>query len=241
MMTRQRFLFLFLILVLLGGSGLAALGTSAEKSALEVPPDAAAGFYIVGSQNLDPTQYANAGDMQFFWWRTLNPDPGVYNWQSIDTYLTAHAVNGKKVGVAIVTAEGRADNGALPSPGFVRDNPNATLNGATTNQVKNGDFEQALLDWNVSGPAFLVGNPVVAGNGALALGGATGSTVNASQTDIRIPPVLVNGQISYWWRLQTAEPAGSTADTLRVELYQNNTLLRTVQTVTSADTRDSWQ
>ena len=240
-MTRQRFLFLFLALVLTAGSGLAALSTSAEKSALEVPPDAAAGFYIVGSQNLNPAQYANAGDMQFFWWRILNPDPGIFNWQPLESYLTAHAVNGKKVGVAIVPAEGRADNGALASPGFVRDTPGATLNGNTTNQVGNGDFEQALLYWNVSGPAFLVGSPVYLGSGALALGGATGSTASAAQPNIRLPSVLVDGHITYRWRLQSTEPSGSTADTLQVELYQNNALLRTVQTVTSADTRDSWQ
>ena len=111
----KRFLFLFLALVLAVGSGLAALSTSAEKSALEVPPDAAAGFYIVGSQNLNPAQYANAGDMQFFWWRYSTPIRG-FSMAALDSYLTAHAVNGKKVGIAIVPAEGRAAAARWPRP-----------------------------------------------------------------------------------------------------------------------------
>jgi hypothetical protein len=97
--TSSKLIYMLLAVVLLLGSP--ATQSRASMPGLEVPPDAAAGFYLVGSKNLDPALFHHAGDMQFFWWRPLNPDLGVFNWSNIDSYLTTHAVNGKKVGIAI--------------------------------------------------------------------------------------------------------------------------------------------
>ncbi len=222
----------------------AATGPQGDPAA--VPPASAPGFYLVGSKNLNPAQFYHAGEMQFFWWRYLNPDRDsngqpIFNWSSIDNYLSEHAVNGKKVGIAIVTAEGRSGMGYLPTPPYVRNNPAVNYDGVTTDQIRNGGFESNFDSWTTSGPAAITSNPVVSGSKAAQLGGAVSSTATLSQRTFRIPGGLRNAEISYWWRLETSEASGSTADIMQVELLENGVVFRTVQVVNSAATRNSWQ
>ncbi len=75
------------------------------------------------------------------------------------------------------------------------------------------------------------------------LGGAVNSTALLRQYTMRIPPYLRNAEISYWWRLETSEPAGSTADTMRVELLDagSGSVIATVQSVNSNAARNVWQ
>ena len=237
---RTLWLYLLLVVVLLFG-GSAAPG-SASVAAQEAPTVDAPGFYLVGSKSLNPAQFYNAGDMQFFWWRPLNPEPGVFNWNNIDTYLTGHAVNGKKVGIAIVPAEGRYGGGSMPAPGFVRGDPAIMYDGATLNEVYIGDFEGDLATaWDFSGPVTTVTNPIFGGLKAARLGGAANSTAVLRQGPLRIPPYLRSAQIAYWWRMETAEPAGNTSDTMRVELIENGAVIATVQAINSNAVRNAWQ
>jgi hypothetical protein len=225
----------------------AATGPDANPAA--VPTTSAPGFYLVGSKNLNPAQFHHAGDMQFFWWRNLNPslDPNtgqpVYQWWHIDNYLSEHAVNGKKVGIAIVTAEGRSGWGYLPTPPYVRDNPAVNYDGVTTDQIRNGGFESNFDLWIPNG-AVITSNPVNGGAKAAQLGGSINSTVTLSQRTFVIPGGLRSGEISYWWRMDTSEAAGSGADTMRVELLDadnGDAVFRTVQVANSAATRNTWQ
>lgn len=238
---------LFVIILVLGSVLVSNADTGPEANPNAVPAASAPGFYLVGSKNLDPAQFYHAGDMQFFWWRALNPDRDpntglpIFNWTSLDNYISTHAVNGKKIGIAIVTAEGRSGGGALATPPFVRNNPNVGYDGVTTNQILNGGFESDLQSWVSDGPVTTTSNPVFGGSKAAQLGGTTGSTAVLRQYTFRIPAGLRNAQISYWWRMQTSEPAGSTADLMQVELLQGGSVFRTVQTINSANTRDSWQ
>jgi len=139
---RPRWLYLLLILALLSGS--LATQSSASVAGQAGPTVDTPGFYLVGSKNLDPALFHHAGDTQFFIWRPLNPDEGVFNWSNIDSYLATHAVNGKKVGIAIVPAEGRYGAGSMPAPGFVRGNPAIMYDGVTLDEVDNGGFEGDL-------------------------------------------------------------------------------------------------
>ena len=201
------FVFLLIASILLMGVPVSA--NNAGAPALDTPPGSQPGIYLVGSKNLDPAQFNNAGDMQFFWWRPLNPEPGVFNWTSIDSYLAAHAVNGKKIGIAIVTAEGRNAGGSMPSPGFVRGNPAIMYDGVTTNEVYEGDFENDFAPgWDVSGPVSLVTSPVFNGAKSARLGGSANSTAVLRQYTLRIPAYLRNAQFAYWWRMETSEAAG---------------------------------
>lgn len=234
-------LFFVLVIALAG----AQVINGAETGPVVVPAASAPGFYLVGSANLNPATYHHAGDMQFFSWRQLNPDEisgvPVYNWTSIDTYLAEHAVNGKKVGIAIVPAEGRSGQGALYTPEFVRNKPDGSYDGVETNQIKNGTFESDLQNWVTSGTASITTNPVHGGSKALKLGGVVSETAVARQYTFRIPAGLSSGQVSYWWRMQTSEASGSTADSLRVELLEDGSVFRTVQNVNTSGPRDSWQ
>lgn len=241
-MASKRYLLWFVILAVLLLSGIPAARSDASAPALDVPPGSAPGFYLVGSKNLNPALFHHAGDMQFFWWRPLNPEQGVYNWNSIDTYLAAHAVNGKKVGIALVTAEGRNAGGSTASPGFVRGNPAIMYDGVTTDAVYDGGFEGDLAAaWDFSGPVSTVSNPTFGGAKSVRLGGTVNSTGLLRQYTLRIPAYLRNAQIAYWWRLETSEPAGSTADTLRVELLENGSVIATVQAINSSAVRNTWQ
>lgn len=243
-MTIRRFPWLTLLLVvvlLLGGP---AAQIQANVANQEAPTTDAPGFYLVGSKNLNPAQFYNAGDMQFFWWRPLNPEPGVFNWNNIDAYLAAHAVNGKKVGIAIVPAEGRYGGGSMPAPGFVRGDPAIMYDGVTRNEVNDGGFEGDLAAaWDFSGPVTAVTNPIFGGLKSVRLGGAVNTTALLRQYPMRIPPYLRAAQIEYWWRMETSEPAGSTSDTIRVELLDANSgsVIATVQAINSNAVRNAWQ
>ncbi|MFZ2359110.1 MAG: SdrD B-like domain-containing protein [Anaerolineae bacterium] len=237
---RSKWLYIFLVAALLLASP--ATQSNAGVASQEGPVVDAPGFYLVGSKNLNPAQFYNAGDMQFFWWRPLNPEPGVFNWSNIDSYLATHAINGKKIGIAIVPMEGRNGGGSMPAPGFVRGDPAIMYDGVTLNEVNDGGFEGDLAAaWDFSGPVSTVSNPVLAGVKSVRLGGAVNSTALLRQYTMRIPPYLRNAEISYWWRLETSEPAGSTADTMRVELLQNGAVIATVQSVNSNAARNVWQ
>lgn len=239
-MTLKRVILLSLILLALFVVGGAWKHSTAAPSPLAVPPGSAPGFYLVGNKNLDPGDFHQAGDMQYFWWRQLNPDPGVYTWDAVDSYLAQHAVDGKKVGLAIITYEGRGGYGSLPAPGFVRNDPAATYDGITTEQLYDGGFEEGLYGWEATAPAEAVSSPVLSGSRALSLGGLTDSTGRVSQSKVRIPNSLRKGEISYWWRVESLEPAGSGNDTLTVELLEDGSVFKTVQIHTSAAARDTW-
>lgn len=238
MMNRKRsLLFALLLIVTLVGGG-TQLISNADTGA--VPDGSAPGFYLVGSKNLNPAQFHHAGDMQFFWWRTLNPAQGAFNWDSVDNYLSQHAINGKKVGIAITTYEGRRGAGINATPPFVRDNPAVNYDGVTTNQVYNSDFERGQQGWTLSGPATVVTSPVHGGAQALKLGGTLNSTAQAYQLNVRLPESLRSGQISLWWRVESSEPAGSANDSLRIELLENGAVFKTVQVVNSSASRNEW-
>ncbi|HSN74219.1 MAG TPA: hypothetical protein VL334_03880, partial [Anaerolineae bacterium] len=239
---RPRWLYLFLAIALLTGSP--ATQSRASVASQAAPTVGAPGFYLVGSKNLDPALFHHAGDTQFFLWRPLNPDEGVFNWSNIDSYLTTHAVNGKKVGIAIVPAEGRYGTGSMPAPGYVRGNPAIMYDGVTLDEVDNGGFESDLAaTWDFSGPVSAVSSPVFGGAKSVRLGGDVSTTALLRQYTLRIPPYLRNAQIAYWWRLETSEPAGSTADTLRVELLDVNSggVIATLQAINSNAVRNAWQ
>ncbi|MER2599356.1 MAG: SdrD B-like domain-containing protein [Caldilineales bacterium] len=239
MLTKRSLLLILLFSLLLSS---VPIQSSAAPANLAVPGDAAPGFYLVGSKNLDPALFHHAGDMQFFWWRPLNPDLGVYNWSSIDNYLATHAVNGKKVGIAIVTAEGRYGGGSMPAPGFVRDNSAIMYNGTRLEEIDDGGFEGDLAaTWDFSGAVSAVANPVLAGSKAVRVGGAVNSTAILRQYTMRIPPYLRNAEAVWWWRVESSEPAGSAADTMRVELIENSSVLATLQNASSGDARNVWQ
>ena len=235
-------LILAIVALLAGPAAPGQAGAPRQEAAPQAPTVNAPGFYLVGSKNLNPAQFNHSGDMQFFWWRPLNPEPGVYNWSNIDGYLAAHAVNGKKVGIAIVPAEGRFGGGSMPAPGFVRGDPAVMYDGVTLNEVYIGDFEGDLAaGWDFSGPVTTVTNPVFNGLKAARLGGTTNSTAVLRQGPLRIPPYLRSAQIAYWWRMETSEPAGSTSDTVRVELLENGNVIATVQAINSNAVRNAWQ
>jgi hypothetical protein len=249
-MRQQRTFFLFLLLgaLLLAAfppaSSQASLPAAQHAPELHAPSSAATGFYLVGSKNLNPALFHHAGDFQFFHWRPLNPEPGFFNWTNIDSYLATHAVNGKKVGIGIVPAEGRNGTGSMPAPGFVRGNSAIMYDGVTLNTVNDGGFEGDLAAaWDFSGPVSTVNNPVWVGSKSVRLGGATNTTALLRQYTLRIPAYLRSAEIVYWWRLESSEPAGSTADTMRVELLNtdNGSVLTTIHSVNSSAARNVWQ
>ncbi|MEI2688231.1 MAG: SdrD B-like domain-containing protein [Anaerolineae bacterium] len=241
-MKARRIPWLFLLLALTLAFGGPAAQIQASVANQEAPTVNAPGFYLVGSKNLNPADFHHAGDMQFFWWRPLNPEPGLFNWNSIDAYLATHAVNGKKVGIAVVPAEGRYGGGSMPAPGFVRGDPAIMYDGVAREEVYDGVFEGDLATaWDFSGPVTTVTNPVFDGLKAARLGGVVNTIALLRQGPLRIPPYLRSAKLEYRWRMETSEPAGSTADTIRVELLENGSVISTIQTLNSNAVRNTWQ
>ena len=142
-MKHRNPLTIFLVSLALLALSLAA--AHAQPSAIVSSPNAPEvvgsggkpGYYVIGSVSLDPARYPIAGDLYYVHWSNINPAPGQYNWAKIDSYLTEHAVGGKKVGLAITTYEGHstdpnAGGGISAMPAWARrDGPvgddNATI------------------------------------------------------------------------------------------------------------------
>ena len=112
----------------------------AQSPAVVNGPDAPAvvgsdghpGYYVIGGVSLDPARYPIAGDLYYVHWSNVNPAPGQYAWNVIDSYLAEHAVGGKKVGLAFTVYEGHQAGGIIAMPQWARrDGPvgddNATI------------------------------------------------------------------------------------------------------------------
>lgn len=205
------------------------------------PPALTPGFYLVGSKNLDPAQFYHAGDMQFFSWSELEPEQAQYNWPLLDNFINSHSSLGKKAAIALTTYDARGGLGARQMPAWARALPNATIPGELTEAIKNGGFESGPLDsWSVSGPVVGSNSSPHTGVYAARLGGSVGVTAELSQANIRIPCVLAQGQVSYWWRMETTETGATARDVLTVELLEGATSIVQVHTVSNTAGNTAW-
>lgn len=223
---------------------------SADTSAFDpqVEPDAAPtaqapGYYLVGSKSLDPALFHHAGDMQFWSWDGLQPSPGPngFYWAQLDEYIATHSTNGKGVGIALTTYDARGGHGAMMMPDWVRGTPNTTIAGVNAEQIKNGGFESGSIDrWNVSDPALVQSsgaNPH-SGSRSARLGGSNNSVAELIQYNLRIPYALVQGEISYWWRVEAS--GADAGDVLRVELLDGEDQIVLVQEVANTSGSTGW-
>ncbi|MCC7354185.1 MAG: DNRLRE domain-containing protein [Anaerolineae bacterium] len=80
------------------------------------------GYYVIGGTSLDPARYPIAGDLYYVHWSNINPAPGQFAWNYIDSYLAEHAVGGKKVGLAFTVYEGHQAGGITAMPQWARRN-----------------------------------------------------------------------------------------------------------------------
>lgn len=82
-----------------------------------VPSSAKSGFYAArDTRNLNPTEYNLAGGHRSFYWDELEPTEGNYQWFKIDNFITSQTALGKKVGLGIITFNGRANEGNVSDP-----------------------------------------------------------------------------------------------------------------------------
>lgn len=234
-------LFLLLVAVVLA-LGVVTLAQPATMEASAVAPTPAApGFYLVGSKNLDPALFYQAGDMQFFAWSQLQPGENEFNWSLIDNFINSRSSAGKQAAIALTTYDARAGLGARQMPAWARSLPNATIPGELTEQVRNGGFESGPLDsWSSAGPVSADGNAPYAGVYAAQLGGSVSSTAELSQANIRIPCVLAQGQLSYWWRMETSENGGAAKDILTVDLLEGSSVVVQVHSVSNTAGNTGW-
>ena len=77
--------------------------------------------------NVNPRFSAVVGGHRNFNWDEINPAPGYYNWELIDTWIDQQVALGKKVGFAVNTYKG-ADSGGDVTPAWVYEaHPNAHI------------------------------------------------------------------------------------------------------------------
>lgn len=225
----------------LPSSSAASRAAAPRSPARQTTTASAPGFYLVGSKNLDPALFHNAGDMQFYSWAALEPSQGQYNWGTLDYYLETHSASGKRVGIAITTYDGRGGTGVLQMPQWVRDLPNTTISGQLTEAVRNGGLDNSSLSsWSRSGPVSASSTIRHSGSYAAKLGGTTNSTADLIQYSVRIPAALAYGQISYWWYMETSESGGSAKDTLTVELLEGSSRVVLVQSISNTAAQGVW-
>lgn len=208
------------------------------------PPIVAPGYYLVGSKNLDPALFHQGGDMQFFSWTQLQPNPGPngFYWATLDQFVQEHsAVNGhaKGVGISITVYDGREGDGIAMMPGWAQ-NANTTFLGYDGNlfEKTNFSFEQDLASWSSSGAVSISTTTAHAGTKSAKLGGAPNATAELLRGGVRIPTGLTAegiNELTYWWRSDGTD-AG---DTLKVELLEGSTVLGVVQTVGGGSS--TWQ
>lgn len=221
-------------------------GSSEQPDAPPTP--AAAGFFLVGSKNLEPLDFHQAGDMQFFTWADLNPSQGVFDFSLIQQYLDSHTIPagpgqpGKKVAFSITTYDGRGGNGAEAMPAWLRAQANSTINGVLTEQVRNGNFEASSLSstWTTSGPVSLSSSTPHGGSYAAKLGDQAATTAELLQYGVRIPKILAQGQLTYWWRSSSTGGTPDPDDRLIVEILDGSTVVAAVQNQASLGNQ-GWQ
>lgn len=229
-----------LLVITASSAGVSAWGPAPTASSAS-PAPSAPGFYLVGSKNLDPALFHHAGDMQFFAWSDLQPGETTYSWSSLDSYLNTHSSMGKKVGIALTTYDARGGLGARQMPSWVRTIPNTTIAGELTEQVKNGGFEDGPLNnWSTSGPTTASSTNPHGGANSAKLGGSVNTTADLSQSNIRIPCVLAQGQVSYWWRMETSDSPTTAKDVLTVELLEGSSTIVQVHQVSNTAGTTGW-
>ena len=212
------------------------------------PTPAAPGFYLVGSKKLDPSSFHQSGDMQFFTWAELNPADGVYNFGRIDQFISDHYIAsgpnqpGRLTAFSITPLDGRTGDGALAMPAWVRARPNTTINGALTEQILDSTFASNNLNawWDTSGPVSASSINPHGGTYAAMMGDQPGTTAELQSPTIRIPNVLAQGQISYWWRSTSSDGVPDPDDRLIVEILDGSSVLVQVQSQANLGTQ-GWQ
>lgn len=212
------------------------------------PPITAPGYYLVGSKNLDPALFHQGGDMQFFSWAQLNPNPGPngFNWSAVDDFIETHkSVNGrtKGVGISITTYDGREAEGIRMTPAWVR-NANTQFKGYDGNWIErtNPSFESDLAYWATNGAVEVRSGIAHDGSKSARVGGTAAATATLQRGGVRIPAELAPdgiNEITYWWRTEAA--SADPGDTLKVELLEGSTVFATVQTAANTSGNSGWQ
>ena len=97
-----------------------------EQQPEVVATPVAPGFYLVGSKKLEPLDFHQSGDMQFFAWAELNPADGVYDFTLIQRFIAEHYMEkapgqpGKLAAFSITPYDGRSGDGATAMPAWLR-------------------------------------------------------------------------------------------------------------------------
>jgi len=79
---------------------------------LWVAPSTKPGFYAArDNRDVDPDIYAVVGSHQTFYWDTLEPYEGKYDWSKVDSFINRSNGSGKRVALQIVTFNARANQG----------------------------------------------------------------------------------------------------------------------------------
>ena len=221
-------------------------GGSEQPEAAATP--AAPGFYLVGSKKLDPLDFHQSGDMQFFTWAELNPAEGVYDFAPVQQYITDHYIEkvpgqpGKLTAFSLTTYDGRGGDGVQAMPAWLRAKPGTTIPGVRTEQVRDGNFEYNNLSrsWTTSGPVSSSSSNPHGGSYAAKLGDQSGTTAELIQYSVRIPKVLVEGSITYWWRSTSSGGTPDPDDRLVVEILDGTDVVVQLQSRASLGTQ-GWQ
>jgi hypothetical protein len=205
------------------------------------------GFYLVGSKNLEPLDFNQSGDMEFFTWAELNPADGVYDFSAVTAFINSHYIApgpgqpGKMAAFSITPYDGRGGNGSEAMPAWLRALPNTTIDGELTQQIRNNGFEtNGLASWNVTGPVSASTNNPHGGATSAKLGDQAGTTAELAQYSVRIPKVLRQGQMSYWWRSVSTNGTPDPDDRLIVEILDGDNLVVEVQNRGNLGTQ-TWQ
>ncbi len=119
---------MFYVVALLGAALALVLGAASLTQAGQDRPSAQlasapyAGVYVGRDyRNIDPTIYPAVGGQYMFSWRELEPQEGNYQWQLIEHWVQAEALqSGKRAAFALTTYNGRIEGG-IQVPAWVYD------------------------------------------------------------------------------------------------------------------------
>lgn len=250
-MKRTRIPLVLVILLIASLASTSLVGAEPGSFEPEVAPDSAPpivfpGYYLVGSKNLDPAQFYQGGDMQFFSWAQIHTGPNSFNWAAVDQYIATHRmVNGRRkgVGISITTYDGREAEGIRMMPAWARNN-NTQFKGHDGNLIQstNYSFESGLAFWATSGQVEVSTATAQEGSRSARIGGAADTTSTLFRGGLRIPVELAPdgiNELTFWWRTEAS--AADAGDTLRVELLEGNNLIATVHTAANTSGNTAWQ
>ncbi len=209
-------------------------------------------YYLDWGQSLDPQTYPVKGTIKFYTWSDLQSGPGIYNWSTLENWITYRASQHLSPAIMLSTYDGQNDGDIRSSPDFVIQTPGTmVVTDKWANYLRriwNGDFEWSADHrnaWTITGDADVVSTPPAPlPNWAAKLGAINNAVGQITLWPLRIPampPELASDKMRlYFYYYMDTTDVTPNADHLYVEMLDGVTTTQLADISNTSGTPGAW-